>query len=148
MIRGRVSSAAALVVLLAYLAASGARQSGDAAHTPKPGSAERKAIMDTLRAPVERELQKQVIFKVDHLKVQGDAAFMRGVPRRPDGGPMDYNGTQYERSKREGVFDDWICALFRKKGTKWTVVIFVIGATDVVYDGWDREYRAPPSIFK
>ena len=116
--------------------------------TPKAGSAERKAIMDSLRVPVQKRLLKPVVFKVDDLKVQNGWAFLRGVPQQPGGKPMDYTGTGYEQAKKDGIFDDWICALLRKRGSKWEVVKFVIGATDVVYIGWDEEFKAPPAIFK
>ena len=122
--------------------------SAQEAHTPAPGSAERKAIADALRVPVEKELKQKVVFKIDHLKARGDWAFLRGVPQRPGGGKVDYNATPYRQSIEDGVFDDWICALLRKRAGKWQVVKYVIGATDVVYEGWDAEYNAPAAIFK
>jgi len=117
-------------------------------YTPKANSAERKLILDALRSPVESELKKTVLFKVDHLKALGEWAFMRGVPLRPDGKKMDYKGTPYEEAIKEGIFDDWICALLRREKGKWRVVIYTIGATDVAYEGWDEEYKAPKEIFK
>lgn len=116
--------------------------------TPKIGSPERKALMDALRVPVESELKSKVVFKVDALKVQGAWAFMRGVPQQPSGARMDYRKSRYQQQIREGFFEDWICALWRKQGNSWTVVRYFIGATDVVYDGWDREFGAPSAIFK
>lgn len=117
-------------------------------YTPKQGSPERKALMDALRLPVEKDLNKKVVFKVDHLKVQGDWAFMRGVPQQSNGARMDYRGTAYQQAIKAGFFDDWICALWRNKNGRWQVVKYVIGATDVVYDGWDKEYGAPAAIFR
>jgi hypothetical protein len=61
---------------------------------------------------------------------------------------MNYSGTIYEQLKRDGVFDNWICALLKKRGGEWRVVKYVIGATDVVYEGWDHQYQAPSTIFK
>ena len=133
----------ALVIILAAGAAF-----AQEARTPAPGSAERKAIADALRVPVEKELKQKVVFKIDHLKASGDWAFLRGVPQRPGGGKVDYNATPYRQSIEDGVFDDWICALLRKRAGKWQVVKYVIGATDVVYEGWDEEYQAPSAIFK
>jgi hypothetical protein len=118
------------------------------AYTPKPNSIERKQILDALRSPVESELKRAVVFKVDHLKLQSGWAFMRGVPQRPDGKRMDYAGTPYEEAIKEGAFDDWICALLSKEKNKWRVVKYVIGATDVAYEGWDKEFNAPPDIFR
>ena len=117
-------------------------------HTPKQGSSERKALMDVLRIPVEKDLNKKVLFKVDHLKVQGDWAFMRGVPQQPNGGRMDYRGTEYQQAIKAGFFDDWICALLKNQNGKWQVITYVIGATDVVYEEWNKEYGAPVAIFR
>ncbi len=104
--------------------------------------------MDVLRVPVQKDLKKKVIFKVDALKVQNGWAFLRGVPQQPDGKPMDYRNTRYQGLKEDGVFDDWIAALLRKRNGKWRVVVYSIGATDVVYEGWDKEYKAPRAIFR
>lgn len=134
----------ALVIVAAAAGAAWAQE----AHTPAPGSAERKAVADALRAPVERELRQKVVFKLDHLKVSGEWAFLRGVPQRPGGGKIDYSATPYRQRIADGVFDDWICALLRKRAGKWQVVKYVIGATDVVYEGWDEEYHAPSVIFQ
>ncbi len=134
----------ALVIIIAAAGAASAQE----ARTPAPGSAERKAVADALRAPVEKELKQKVVFKIDHLKVSGDWAFLRGVPQRPGGGRVDYSTTAYQQRIEDGVFDDWICALLRKREGKWQVVKYVIGATDVVYEGWDAEYKAPPAIFQ
>ena len=133
--------------VLVVITAAGAA-SAQEAHTPAPGSAELKAVADALRVPVEKELRQKVVFKIDHLKVSGDWAFLRGVPQRPGGGKVDYNATPYKQAIEDGVFDDWICALLRKRAGKWQVVKYVIGATDVVYEGWDEEYKAPSGIFR
>ena len=132
------------LVMLSVASAASAQE----AQTPAPGSAERKAIADALRAPVERELKQKVVFKIDHLKTLDGWAFLRGVPQRPGGGKVNYSATPYRQRIDDGVFDDWICALLRKKSGKWQVVKYVIGATDVVYEGWDAEYKAPSEIFR
>ena len=122
--------------------------SAQEARTPAPGSAERKAIADALRAPVEKELRQKVVFKIDHLKVSGDWAFLRGVPQRPGGAPLEYKGTPYQEAIDAGAFDDGIVALLQKRKGRWQVVQFVVGATDVPYVGWDKKYRAPSAIFE
>jgi hypothetical protein len=108
-------------------------------YTPKTGTPERKAIIDALRAPVEARLKQKVVFQVDHLKVQAGWVFLRGIPRQPTREPIDYRGTPYQGAKESGAFDDWICALLKNEAGKWWVVVFVIGATDVVYIGWDEK---------
>ncbi len=135
-----------LPALLVLTAAAARAQRGP--YTPAPGSAERKAITDALRAPVERELRQKVVFKVDRLKVQGGWAFLSGVPQTPDGGQLDYKATPYRQQVEEGMFDDGVVALLRKQGGRWRVVKYVVGATDVPYVTWDKDYKAPAAIFK
>ena len=119
-----------------------------AQHTPEKGSAERKAITDALRVPVEKKLKQKVVFNIDHLKVQDDWAFLLGAPRKPNGGEVDYSKTSYAKAVALGMFDDGISALLHKVKGRWRVVKYVIGATDVVYVEWDKQYRAPSGIFQ
>lgn len=86
-------------------------------------------------------------FKIDHLKVQNNWAFLTGRPQNSDGSAIDYTNTVYQEAVDSGAFDDGIVALLRRTGVKWTVVQYVIGATDVPYENWDKKYRAPKGIF-
>lgn len=115
---------------------------------PKPGSPERKAIVDALRIPVKTELKKDVIFKINSLKVQGDWAFLAGVPLKPDGSEMDYRGTIHAEAIREGAFDGGIFALLQKRNGQWKTIRYIIGATDVPYVNWPQEFGAPAAIFE
>jgi hypothetical protein len=119
-----------------------------AQYTPEKGSVERKAITDALRVPVEKKLKQSVVFNIDHLKVQDDWAFMLGAPRKPNGGELDYSKTSYAKAVALGMFDDGISALLHKVRGRWRVVRYVIGATDVPYIEWDKQYRAPSGIFQ
>lgn len=65
-------------------------------HTPPAGSAERRAILDLLRAPFEKELKQELIFKVEMLRVVGDWAAARVTPLQPDGKPVDWTKTKYK----------------------------------------------------
>ncbi|HEX8499418.1 MAG TPA: hypothetical protein VF659_02410 [Pyrinomonadaceae bacterium] len=136
------------IVPALFILCAAAAAPAQGTRTPAPGSAERRAVTDALRAPVEKELRQKVVFKIDHLKAAGGWAFLRGVPQRPGGGKVDYDITPYRERADDGAFDDWICALLRKKGGKWQVVKYNIGATDVVYLDWDKEFKAPPEIFR
>lgn len=117
-------------------------------YTPERGTPERQAITDALRLPVQKQLKTKVIFKIDHLKVQHGWAFMKGMPQQPNGNAVDYHGTPYQSAIDAGAFDDGIVALLRKRGGKWQVVQYVIGATDVPYVEWDQKYHAPSEIFE
>src|SRR5215471_16782802 len=114
--------------------------SQDAAYTPKQGSAERNAIMDALRKPVEAKLKQKVVFAVSHLKVQDGWAFLYGTPQQPGGKPIDYSITPFKQEYKEGVFDNNFSALLHKKDDEWLVVALNIGATDVVWEDWSKQY--------
>lgn len=117
------------------------------AYTPEKGSAERTAILNALRVPVERDLKQKVVFITDNFKVQGNWAFVSGTPQSPNGGSPDYKGTQYEEAKKEGFFDNNFFALLKKTAGKWKVTTAAIGCTDVCYTDWWKRFKAPKAIF-
>ncbi|MCU1290074.1 MAG: hypothetical protein JWN60_2303, partial [Acidobacteria bacterium] len=45
-------------------------------YTPAKGSAERAAILNALRVPVEKALKQKIQFAVNEFKVQGNWAFL------------------------------------------------------------------------
>ena len=116
-------------------------------HTPAAGSSERKAILNALRVPVERQLKQSVVFKVQRLTVDRGWAFALGQPIRPNGKPVDYKKTPYARALKDGFFDDSFSALLHSSGGSWRVATYNIGATDVEWVDWDTKYGAPPAIF-
>lgn len=134
-----------LVLLLTCLDSVGAHEK---AYIPKPGGIERRAIVDTLREQVQTELDRPVIFKIDHLEVLQGWAFLRGTPLLKTGEPMDYQGTPYQSMIDSGMFDDWICALLRRREKQWEVVKYVIGASDVPFVTWAEQFHAPRDIFR
>jgi hypothetical protein len=78
---------------------------GDRAYTPRPGSAERKAILDALRAWVTKQHHMDVVFVVRHLKVKNGYAWVHTLPQSRDG------SSRYED----------ISALMKKVRDVWSV---------------------------
>ena len=87
-------------------------------YTPKPGSSERKAILDTLRKPVEKEMKQKVVFYDVTLRVKNGWAYVEAYGR-------DTKGRSLKRWAPE--VDPQTVALLRKKGKSWTVLYW--GAT-------------------
>ncbi len=116
------------------------------AHTPQ--GKERKAILDALRKPVEKELKQKVQFKVQDFRATRDWAFMFGVPQQPNGKPVNYRKTSFKDAFESDAFDDSISALLHKVKGKWKLVVHVIGATDVPWVDWPKEFGAPKTIFR
>ena len=116
-----------------------------AIYSPEKGSPERKAILDVLRVPVERDLKQKIVFVADNFKVQGNWAFVSGEPTTPSGGRPNLKGTAWEEA--EDLFDDNFFGLLQKRSGKWRVVAYALGCTDVCYLEWWREHKAPRAIF-
>lgn len=116
--------------------------------TPAKDSPERTALMDALRVPIAKELKQDVIFTVDKLKVQGDWAFFSGQPKNKDGGEPNWKITKYQEFIQNGDFEEGLHALLKNTDGKWNVVKYMMNCHDVCYLGWDKEYKAPKSIFE
>jgi hypothetical protein len=57
-------------------------------HTPKPGSAERKAILDALRVPIQREARQAIVFYNVQLKVEKGWAWVSAISKDKSGKKM------------------------------------------------------------
>jgi len=75
-------------------------------YTPLPGSVERKAILDAMRAELQKQHNLDVAFVVREMKVSGGWAWVHTMPRSKDG------GSRYED----------FSALLRKTDGRWRVV--------------------------
>lgn len=118
-----------------------------AVRTPADGSAERRAILDALRTPVEKELKQKIKFVVETLRVQGSWSFVGGVPQAENGGWPNYLATEYQEAIDNEMFDNNIFALLKNTDGEWKVVTYSIGCTDVCYAGWWRDHSAPRKVF-
>lgn len=132
-------------LFIVLIFASGA--AAQAVYTPAKNSAERTAILNALRVPVEKQLKQKISFSIDHFKSNGEWAFLSGEPRTPGGARPNYRNTPLREAVEAGVFDNNFFALLRKTGGKWRVVTSAIGCTDVCYATWWKDYRAPKAIF-
>lgn len=91
---------------LSSIAATAQKQVTDIAHTPKVGSAERKAIMDVLREEYKGQTADRVTFKVHYIKVHGGWAWA-------DVTPLDEKG--------KAVAEGGSSLLHQEQG-KWVVI--------------------------
>ncbi|MFM9946414.1 MAG: hypothetical protein ACKV1O_00595 [Saprospiraceae bacterium] len=115
--------------------------------TTVENNAERKVLLNLLRPVIEKELGIEVVFEVRTLKLQGIWAYGELVPRQKNGQPIDYTKTQIDPEALE-AFDDWVCVLWQKsKNGDWTVRTLILGATDLPYGCWWKEFEAPKEIF-
>jgi len=133
------------LVLCLFAAVLGSDQN---AVEPPAGSPLRKAVLDTFRIPVQKELGGKVIFVVSWLKVAGRWAYLQVEPKRPGGKPIDYSKTKYREAYESQALDSTSLALLQKKGAKWKVIRYAIGPTDYPVEEWLKEIKGvPKSIF-
>lgn len=107
----------------------------------------RRAILDSARAPAAEALGKPVLFRVAHLGVSGDWAFLRADMEGPGGQPIDYRGTSLSGAANHGAMSSVYVALLRRKGAEWIVVVKAIGPSDVAWETWPKDHGAPKDIF-
>ena len=135
------------IIILSVILISAFAAFGQKVYTPEKGSAERKAILDALRVPVEKELKQKVQFAINDFNVSGNWAFLSGEPQDSDGNRPDYSGTEFQEQIEADMFDNNFFALLRKTGGKWKVVTHAIGCTDVCYATWWKDHKAPKTVF-
>lgn len=106
-----------------------------APYTPKPGSPERKAILNALRVPVEREARQKVVFHGVSIKVEKGWAFVHAIS-------MDKAG------KKAVLGDLDTAGLLRKQNGRWKVLHWgVAGDISVVCEAAKKYPQAPKAIF-
>lgn len=89
------ASATLLVLPFAVMAACSGTALAQAFREPAKGSAERSAILDTLRPAVEEEMRGPVEFVVTTIRVSPNWAFVQVEPQRPGGGAIDPEKTGF-----------------------------------------------------
>lgn len=115
--------------------------------TPPRGSAERSAILDAVRVPVEKDLGPRVVFVIRTLRMGEGWAFLSAEPQRPSGAPIDYRLTPYADDVAADIFGGEVAALLQWQDGAWVVRALSIGHTDVVWDTWDQDFGAPRALF-
>ena len=115
--------------------------------SPQRGTIERKMILDAARPAMQREIGGEIEFVVSVIRTDGRWSFVQAVPQRPGGGRIDWAHTKFANEWRNDMMSDIVMALLRKSGTRWQVVDFVIGPTDVFWVSWVSQYRLPEALF-
>lgn len=111
-------------------------------------SPDRKEILEAIKKNVKPDLKLMPKLVVNHLYVKGGFAFFQGHVKDTAGKDIDFNKTIFKEANKEGAFDgDATTAVLKKAGGKWKVLAYAIGATDVPYGCWWKEFKAPKDIF-
>lgn len=68
-------------------------------------ASERKEILDLLRYEILKEIDQEVIFSVNHLKLSGNYAWFEGNTLRKDGKEIVFPDNLYDCCHVEGLFE-------------------------------------------
>ncbi|MDW5315817.1 hypothetical protein [Rhizobium sp. PL01] len=112
---------------------------------PAKGSAERAAIMDTLRPAVEAEMRGPVEFVVTTIRVTPNWAFVQVEPQRPGGGVIDPEETGFagDADMMDGLT---VYGLMGFQAGRWNLIDHMVGPTDVGYAVWQQRYGVPAAL--
>jgi hypothetical protein len=124
-------AALALLTLISAAPSAAMAQSVGATTAPARGTAQRNAILNTIRPAVEADLRGRVEFTVTCLQVENGWALANLEPQRPGGRPIE-EGTLPDSDFRDGLT---VTAILRFQNRRWRLVDHAIGATDVWYEG-------------
>ncbi len=138
-------SAFLLVFMAAILSAFSGPALAQTFREPAKGSAERAAIMDTLRPAVEAEMRGPVEFVVTTIRVTPNWAFVQVEPQRPGGGVIDPEETGFagESDMMDGLTT---YALMGFQAGRWNLIDHMVGPTDVGYAAWQQRYAVPAAL--
>lgn len=129
---------ATVVCLLTLLPAAFAGPQRDGVYTPKPGTTERKAVLDSLRKPVVKEMSQTVIFTYVTMNIKEGWAYVKATGTDTKGKPLKKLGGQYFPFQ----------ALLRKQGKAWQVLSWGYGGgTDATDNAMTKYPQAPREIF-
>lgn len=130
-------------VLLLDIASSNAQPRS---YSPRPGSAERRILLNLLRPEIARDLDAPIEFVVNEIRISGNYAFVSVNAQRPGGRRIDAAKTKWAGRLYPDIID--CChaqAIYEKRAGKWRILESALGATDV----WYLSYcgRVPPDLF-
>lgn len=107
------------------------------AHTPQPGTPERKAIMDAVRPSIEDRLGPNIEFVVKRLEVGQGWALLYANPQRKGGGRIDPR-RYFSVSDLDSMDGLTVTAVLQYRNKRWNLIDKSIGATD----SWECESGA------
>ena len=113
--------------------------------TPAKESKAFREIMAAVADPVEDAVHQKVKFRINHIMMQKDWAFVDALPLTMEGKRIDYTGTMFEEWIEEA--DEVLWVLLRYKRGRWYIVEKEFFTTEATWIDWPQYFRAPSGIF-
>jgi|ERR1043165_636132 hypothetical protein len=136
-------------LLLCIMLASPRSAKAEAVFQPERDSPIRAQLLDAVRPLFEKETNGPIMMVVRRLNLWSDWAFGDVHLQRPRGRQVDWRKTKYADDFAGGMFDPaGSFFLLRRTRSKWKVIEFSTGPTDVVWDGWRIDHHLPNQLFE
>ena len=116
-------------------------------YTPPKQTAERKAIIDAARVPIQLFLAQPTTFVVDILHTDGVWAYLEAHPIHPDDSPINWSITPYAEAISNGTMSDIVMVLMQYYEDRWTIVDYAIGPTGKYWTDWVDVFGVPKAMF-
>lgn len=107
----------------------------------------KKAALDILNEPIEKELAQNVQLQVQKYKTVGNFAFIMASPRQPNGKAIDFSKTPYQEAIKEKAFNETVYGLLKFENGAWKILKYSMGSTDASCACWWKDYNAPKALF-
>ena len=112
---------------------------------PGKESKEFREIMAAVADPVEDAVHQRVTFRINHIMMEKDWAFVDALPLTMDSKRINYAGTMFEEWIEEA--DEVLWVLLRYKRGRWYIVEREFFTTEATWIDWPQYFRAPRGIF-
>lgn len=113
--------------------------------------AERSAIIASITQATAQSLKlnaTQFQLVPEQLKRHGDWVFMTARLNDAAGRRFDYTGTDLHEAAQAGAISNLCAALLRREGGTWKLLDIAIGPTDLAWEPWPAQHKAPVELFK
>lgn len=106
-----------------------------------------KPVLDVLIPAVEAELKIPVSLDEVYLNAEDGYAFVSANALNPDGSELDFSKTSHKSDFEAGVYSNSVFGLLQKENGQWKIITTSIGATDVPFMCWWKEFKVPQTVF-
>lgn len=104
------------------------------------------AVIDPVRVILEQQINQTLTIAVKHLEVEGDCAFLIGIPKTASGATINYSNTRLADIAKNS--DGFAAALLKRVNGRWTSVQTELFYTDMWWANmWEQHEGCPRSIF-
>lgn len=114
-------------------------------YRPEKDAPERKALLKAANASIKATLEQKVKLQPKGIRTDGTWAYMRVVPTKADGKPINWSKTAFAELGGKG--DVVVMLLLKQDSGEWAVVDYKVGAEKDDWTMWAESFGLPEILF-